>query len=61
MGDISIAVSKWKHVTEVEALDNDWDMIPTLTSYQRTLDFCQDLERRRPQLERLISRHLGIP
>lgn len=35
-------------------------MIPTLTAYAKTQSFCSDLESHRPQLERLISRHLGI-
>lgn len=60
MSDFAIAVSKWKTVTEEQALDEDWDMIPTLTAYAKTQSFCSDLESHRPQLERLISRHLGI-
>ncbi|RMY57572.1 hypothetical protein D0863_12588 [Hortaea werneckii] len=48
-------------MTEEQALDEDWDMIPTLTAYSKTQSFCNSLEDYRPQLERLISRHLGIP
>lgn len=60
MGEFAIPISKFATMTEAEALDEEWDMMPKLTSYQKTLDFCLDLERRRPQLEQLISRHLGI-
>nr|POE56220.1 hypothetical protein CFP56_69173 [Quercus suber] len=61
MAEFSIPISKWKVITEEDALDEEWDMIPALTTYQRTLSFCKDLENRRSQLERLISRHLGVP
>jgi len=60
MATPAIRVNKWKEVTEAQALDDDWDMIPTLTAFSKTLDFCQTLELHRPQLEALISRHLGI-
>lgn len=43
-----------------QALDDDWDMIPTLTAFAKTREFCRDLESRRQSLEVLISRHLGI-
>jgi len=61
MAASTIQVTKWKEVTEEQALDDDWDMIPTLTAFAKTRDFCQKLERYRSQLEALISRHLGIP
>lgn len=48
-------------MTEEQALDEDWDMIPTLTAYSKTQTLSNDLESHRPQLERLISRHLGVP
>ena len=61
MADFSIQVSRFAKMTEEEALDNEWDMVPTLTHYPETLRFCQDLERLPPQLVGLVSRHLGIP
>jgi hypothetical protein len=57
----AISVSRWKQVTEEEALDEDWDMIPTLTAFAKTRQFCHRLESHRAQLEKLIARHLGIP
>ena len=47
-------------MTQEQALDDDWDMIPTLTAFAKTREFCQTLEARRTQLELLISRYLGI-
>jgi len=61
MPEFAISVSKWKQVTEEEALDDDWDMIPTLTAFRKTRQFCDRLECHRTQLEALIARHLGIP
>lgn len=61
MNEFAIPISRWKTMTEEQALDEDWDMIPTLTAYSKTQSFCNSLEDYRPQLERLISRHLGIP
>jgi hypothetical protein len=61
MSKVAISVSKWKQVTEEEALDDDWDMIPTLTAFAKTRQFCQRLEDNRAQLENLIARHLGVP
>lgn len=62
MAHSAIRISKWKEpVTEEQALDDDWDMIPTLTAFAKTREFCQTLESHRTQLEHLISRHLGIP
>lgn len=61
MSGFAIPVSRWKSITEEEALDSDWDMIPTLTAFARTQEFCNELEQNRSQLEKVISRHLGIP
>jgi hypothetical protein len=61
MSEFAIPVSKWKQVTEAEALDDGWDMIPTLTAFTKTRRFCRRLENNRAQLEKLIARHLGIP
>jgi chromatin segregation and condensation protein Rec8/ScpA/Scc1 (kleisin family) len=60
MSKFVIPVSRWKQVTEEEALDDDWDTIPTLTAFTKTRQFCQRLENHRDQLEKLIARHLGI-
>lgn len=57
----TIQITKWKELTEEQALDDDWDMIPNLTTFAKTRGFCDTLESRRSQLESLISRHLGIP
>ena len=35
-------------------------MIPTLTAFAKTRQFCHRLESHRDQLEKLIARHLGI-
>jgi hypothetical protein len=40
MSEFAIPVSKWKQVTEAEALDDDWDMIPTLTAFTNMRRFC---------------------
>lgn len=61
MNEFAIPISRCKTMTEEQALDEDWDMIPTLTAYSKTQSFCNKLEDYRPQLERLISRRLGIP
>jgi hypothetical protein len=61
MSKSTISVSRFKQVTEEEALDDDWDMIPTLTAFAETRRFCQRLEDHRDQLEKLVARHLGIP
>jgi hypothetical protein len=61
MAEFAIQTTKWKEVTLEEALDDDWDMIPTLTAFAKTREYCQHLNRNRIQLERIISRHLGIP
>jgi hypothetical protein len=61
MADFAIRTTKWKEVTLEEALDDDWDMIPTLTAFSKTQEYCRYLERNHNQLERIISRHLGIP
>jgi len=60
MGDFAIPISKWDTLTEEQALDNDWDQVPTLTAFAKTQQFCDRLERQRPQLLRIVSRHLGI-
>lgn len=60
MSDFAIPISKWKTMTEEQALDEDWDMLPSLTAYSKTLDFSNELEGHRAQLERLICRHLGV-
>lgn len=36
-------------------------MIPALTAFASTQGFCNELEQNRPELEKIISRHLGIP
>jgi len=61
MTDFAISVSEWEEITEKQALDEQWDQIPTLTAFAKTRDFCKTLETHRPQLEALIARHLGIP
>jgi hypothetical protein len=61
MSEFAIPVSKWKQVTEAEALDDDWDMIPTLTAFTKTQQFIDRLGSHRAQIEGLIARHLGIP
>jgi hypothetical protein len=61
MAETAIKVTKWKQVTEEEALDSDWDMIPTLTAHAKTEEFCGHLEAHRHELENLIARHLGVP
>jgi hypothetical protein len=61
MADFAIRTTKWKEVTLEEALDDDWDMIPTLTGFSKTQEYCQYFDRNRIQLGRMISRHLGIP
>jgi hypothetical protein len=61
MADFAIRTTKWKEVTLEEALDDDWDMIPTITAFSKTQEYCRYLERNHNQLERIISRHLGIP
>jgi hypothetical protein len=61
MADSAIRTTKWKEVTLEEALDDDWDMIPPLTAFAKTREYCQYLDRNRIQLERIISRHLGMP
>jgi len=61
MTDFTIQVTRWKELTEKQALAEDWDMIPTLTAFAKTREFCQYLDCHRDQLEGLISRHLGIP
>lgn len=33
-----IQITKWKKVTEEQALDDDWDMISTLTAFAKTRD-----------------------
>ncbi|SMR62439.1 unnamed protein product [Zymoseptoria tritici ST99CH_1E4] len=60
MTEAKIRTTKWKEVTLEQALDDDWDMIPTLTAFSQTQDFCQHLEHHRTALENIISRHLGI-
>lgn len=60
MSEIKIKTSKgW--LTEEEALDSDMDMIPALSKMQETVNFQHALDLCRPQLEKLIHRHLGIP
>lgn len=49
-------------ITEAEALANDLDMIPVLLIEEENTNFRQDkLIARTSQIERVISRHLGIP
>jgi hypothetical protein len=61
MAEIAIRTTEWKEVTLEEALDDDWDMIPTLIAFLKTRKYCQYLDRNRTHLEQVISRHLGIP
>lgn len=61
MIEFAIKIKKWEEMTEKQVLAEDWDMIPTLTAFAKTREFCQVLEDHRIQLEELISRHLGVP
>jgi hypothetical protein len=63
MGEFTIAKRKGQRgVTVQEALDNDGDMIPALSTLQNTTDFRQNkLWPRRSQIKQLVSRHLGVP
>lgn len=60
MVEFTIATSK-ERLTEAEALDSDLDMIPALSSQHQTDEFRQQLDLGRSQIEKIISRHLGIP
>lgn len=48
-------------VTLEDALDRDTDVIPLLFELEQFWDFREELKRLHPQIEKLISRHLGIP
>jgi hypothetical protein len=60
MSQPTIRITKWKEMTEEQALDKDWDQLPALTAFAKTQDFCQYLDLHRADLEKLISRHLRI-
>ncbi|KAI5273016.1 hypothetical protein E4T47_03812 [Aureobasidium subglaciale] len=61
MDDFTISTSKGR-LTESEALEIELDMIPALQMPQKIATFKHnDLYLRKPLIEDLISRHLGIP
>lgn len=48
-------------LTEEDALDSELDIIPSLFELEHLFNFREYLCQQRPQIEQLISRHLGIP
>ena len=63
MGEFTIATRKGQRgVTVEEALDDESDIIPALSTLQETTNFRQNiLWPRRSQIKQLVSRHLGVP
>jgi hypothetical protein len=63
MGEFTIAMRKGQRgITVDEALDEEGDMIPALSTLQSTTGFRQNiLWPRRSQIKQLVSRHLGVP
>lgn len=61
MSGFRIPISKFRGLTEEEALDSDNDIIPKLSLIQNLVNFEHELDLRRSQIEKLIHRHLGIP
>lgn len=59
--DATVIETRKGAMTLEEALDRETDVIPVLLELEPYFDFRDDLCRLRPQIEELISRHLGIP
>lgn len=61
MDNTTVIETRRGSVTLEEALDSDLDVLPSLYELHHLFDFREYLCSQRSQIERLVSRHLGIP
>lgn len=59
MEDFAISTG-WENFTKQQALDAEFDMIPKLTLVRDREVFHQQLQSCRPEIERMVARHLSI-